>query len=165
MPPIKAFTVTRRNLPHWQQPGSTYFLTWRALTLMLEPDDRIITLNAILFWDARRWDVYAAVVMPDHVHVLVRPRPISPSSPEVFHSLSAILHSVKGFTSHRINDRLNRSGCVWQDETYDRIMRDEEEFIEKWHYIRTNPVKAGLVATPEEYPWHYEAVYPMSGIR
>ena len=121
MPPIKAFTVTRRNLPHWQQPGSTYFLTWRALTLMLEPDDRIITLNAILFWDARRWDVYAAVVMPDHVHVLVRPRPISPSSPEVFHSLSAILHSVKGFTSHRINNRLNRSGCVWQDETYDRI--------------------------------------------
>jgi carbamoyl-phosphate synthase large subunit len=74
--------------------------------------------------------------MPNHVHVLVRPH----SS----HSLSAILHSWKSFSAKSINKLLQRSGSVWQDETYDRIVRDSEELERYRNYIRENPAKANL---------------------
>ena len=49
-----------------------------------------------------------------------------------------------------------KTGKLWMDERYDRIVRDEAEFLEKWSYIRNNPVKAGLATNPEDYPWLYE---------
>ncbi|MBX9582683.1 MAG: transposase [Gemmataceae bacterium] len=159
MQPVKAFTTTRRNLPHWQDPGAVYFLTWRAMPgRLLEEEDRALALGAIHYWDGSRWDVYAAVVMPDHVHALARPLPLTPGDlvGRGHYSLSDLLKSVKNYSSTVINRRQGRRGSFWQDETYDRIMRDESEFEEKWGYIRNNPVEAGLVAVPEEYPWLYE---------
>jgi hypothetical protein len=47
-------------------------------------------------------------------------------------------------------------GSLWQDERFDRIVRDEAEFLEKWQYIRNNPLKNGLAASPEEYTWLFE---------
>lgn len=160
MASIRSFTATRRNLPHWQMPGSCYFLTWRTVPgLILEPSGRTIALNAIRYWDVRRWFLYAAVVMPDHAHALARPLPIGigPATVTEFYDLSQIIQSVKGYSSHRINEQCCRSGSVWQDERYDRIVRDDREFEETWAYIRNNPVTAGLLATAEEYPWLYEA--------
>ena len=46
-------------------------------------------------------------------------------------------------------------GRIWQDERYDRLVRDEEEFAEKWHYIANNPVKNGIAATAGDYRWLY----------
>ncbi|MGC9024129.1 MAG: REP-associated tyrosine transposase [Chloroflexia bacterium] len=153
-PGITEFKVTRRNLPHWQQPGSIYFITWRCRKgQSLAPEERTIALDAIRYWDGQKWLVYAAVIMPDHVHVLAQPleRPDGTTF-----DLAEILHSIKSFSAHRINERRNTRGPVWQDERYDRIVRDEEEFLEKWGYIRTNPLKEGLSQRPEDYPWLYE---------
>ncbi|MGA8572870.1 MAG: hypothetical protein ACLP7A_02830 [Desulfobaccales bacterium] len=47
-------------------------------------------------------------------------------------------------------------GALWQDERFDRIVRDEGEFLEKWKHIRHNPMKSGLAIIPEEYPWLFE---------
>jgi hypothetical protein len=47
-------------------------------------------------------------------------------------------------------------GTVWQDERYDRIIRNDQEFQNTWEYIRQNPVKSGLSATPEEYPLFWQ---------
>jgi hypothetical protein len=47
-------------------------------------------------------------------------------------------------------------GSLWQDESYDPIVRDEAEFLEKWQYIRNNPLKASLADKPENYTWLYE---------
>jgi REP element-mobilizing transposase RayT len=160
MSPIRSFKVTHRNLPHWQVPGATYFLTWRMIdNLVLEPDDRTIALNAIRFWDGKRWVVYAAVIMPDHAHALVRPMPLDPGRlvEGPVHDLADLLGSVKKFSSRRINTRRNRDGMLWQDERYDHIQRDEREFEETWTYIRYNPVRAGLCELPEQYPWLYES--------
>ena len=41
----------------------------------------------------------------------------------------------------------------WQDESYDRLVRNDTEFDGIVHYIERNPVTAGLAATPEEFPW------------
>ena len=65
--PVHSFKITRRTLPHWQQPGSVYFLTWGCkIGEVLTPGERTITLNALLYWDDRKWTLYAAVIMPDH---------------------------------------------------------------------------------------------------
>ncbi len=97
--------------------------------------------------------IFIAVVLPDHVHALVQPLPHPKGG--IYH-LAEILHSVKSYTSHKIRTLRESKGSLWQDETYDRIVRDEDEFLEKWNYIRNNPVKAELADRPEDYDWLYE---------
>jgi len=67
--------------------------------------------------------------------------------------LSRIMHGIKSFTAHEINKMLNRKGKVWQDENYDRVIRNEKEFVEKINYIANNPIKAGLADGFEDYKW------------
>jgi len=98
-------------------------------------------------------ELSAFVIMPDHVHALAQPLPL-PQSAGVF-DLAEIIHSVKSFSGHQINRRRGRRGSLWQDERYDRIVRDEAEFLEKWQYIMNNPVKRDLVQRWEDYPWLY----------
>ena len=155
--PVHNFYCTKRNLPHWQLPGSVYFITWRCLTgKNLSSEERTITLDAIRHWHGIKWHLYAAVVLPDHVHILAQP--LTQSTGGTF-DLAEILHSVKRFSARKINQGRGVEGSLWQDERFDRIVRDEAEFLEKWQYIRNNPVKAALASNPEEYPWLYENVY------
>jgi len=51
------------------------------------------------------------------------------------------MHSIKSFTAHEINKMLNRNGKVWQNESYDRVIRNEDEFLEILNYIANNPPK------------------------
>lgn len=152
--PVHAFKVTRRNLPHWQEPGRVYFITWRCRpTQRLSVEERTITLSTIRYWDTLKWTVYTAVVLPDHVHILAQPLPKQAGG--VF-NLTEILHSVKSFSSQKINQQRGEQGSIWQAESFDRIVRDEAEFMEKWQYIRNNPLKTELALYPEDYPWLYE---------
>ena len=154
---ITRFHASRRNLPHWEEPGSTYFVTWStAGRLKLLSSDRTVALDSIRYWDNERWIVYAAVVMPDHVHLLIQPLVIPDSNPQAWYPLQTLIHSVKTYSAHEINKARNRHGAVWLDERYDRVVRNEDEFWRKWQYIRDNPVKARLARTTEEYPWFYQ---------
>jgi REP element-mobilizing transposase RayT len=137
-PVQQALFITERNLPHWQLGGSTYLITFRTKGIELAPEARAIVLDACRYFDGNRYRLWAAVVMPDHVHLLLQPAAIEKGR---WHSLSAILHSIKSFTAKKINTLMGRKGSVWQDESFDRIVRDENEFLEKWNYIRNNPVK------------------------
>ena len=91
--------------------------------------------------------------MPDHVHVLVQPLTMSEEG-GVF-DLAEIVHSVKSFSVHQINRLRGNRGSLWQDERYDRIVRDEAEFLEKWQYIMNNPLKQELAQRWKDYPWLY----------
>lgn len=91
-----------------------------------------------------------AVIMPDHDHILSLPCRQGGAF-----NLAEMLHSVKRFSTHQINKQRGRHGSIWQDERYDRIVWDDGEFLEKWNYLRHNPVKAGLAEYPEDYPWFY----------
>jgi REP element-mobilizing transposase RayT len=129
------FRIYRRTLPHWRQDGATYFVTWRLHQCQpqLSPQDRTIVANAIDYFNRQRYQLAAYVVMDDHVHVVVTPF----GNVE----LSAILHSWKSFTSHRLVKTSDRTAPVWQDESYNRIMRNREELDEKVIYTATNPVR------------------------
>ena len=158
VPPVLGEKITRRHLPHWQREGAVYFLTWRcAKGVILSETERDFVLCAIRHWDGKRWKVYAAVVMPNHVHVLAQPLAKGHS----VWDLGELLHSVKSYSAHQIakarKDRRDAGPTrpIWQDERYDRWIRDDDEFAEKWQYIADNPVKEGLAATAVEYRWLY----------
>jgi len=152
--PVDGFRETRRNLPHWQEPGATYFITFRVKAGHLPEAARQIAFDACLFWNGKKCDVHACVVLPDHVHMLVTPLPLPEG--DSYHSLSGILHSIKSYSAKQINRLLRRQGTLWLDESYDRIMRGEKEFQEKWTYIVSNAVLRGLASVPEDYPFLYE---------
>jgi REP element-mobilizing transposase RayT len=96
-----------------------------------------------------KFDLYGLVVMPDHVHVALVPAYLAQGTIPV----AAIMQAVKGASAHGINKFLSRRGKVWQEESFDRALRKEEEFTEKLYYMLENPVRAGLVSNPLDYPW------------
>lgn len=99
--------------------------------------------ESLFFHDNKKYTLIAWVIMPNHVHVLLRPLP------DV--ELEAVLHSIKSYTAHEANKMLNRSGQFWQHESYDRYIRNEEHFANVIRYIERNPVKAKLCETPLEW--------------
>lgn len=151
--PEGQISKSRRLLPHWQMGGSTYFITFRSKISNLPPEARQIVLEACCHFDEMKYRLWTAVVMPDHVHVLLTPKEKAESG---YYSLAEILHSLKSFTSNRINRLFNRKGSIWQEDYFNRIVRDEAEFLEKWNYIRNNPVKKELCRHPEEWDAFYE---------
>jgi len=94
--------------------------------------------------------LHAAVVMPDHVHLLLQP--LRDESGWPFPGVD-VLQCFKGATAHRINKLIHSSGPVWEEESFDHVLRSDESLKEKWEYIRQNPVEAGLVERPQDYRW------------
>jgi REP element-mobilizing transposase RayT len=93
-------------------------------------------------FDDERYELDCYVVMPNHVHVIVRPL-----MPELY-PLEKIVGSWKKYSSRRINDALNSTEDLWQEESYDSILRDEEHLWRAIQYIDANPNKAGLQSCP-----------------
>ena len=89
--------------------------------------------------------------MPDHVHIILTPL-IDDQKTEIF-SLAKITQPMKAISAHEINGRLGRHGRIWQEESFDRVLRSSEKLDEKITYVLNNPVRQGLVNIPEEYPW------------
>ena len=146
-PNMEDFSIYRRRLPHWRLDGATYFVTWRLQPGLapLLPAERQVIYCALMHFDGERYDLNALVVLDDHIHVLVRPID--------GHPLKSILHSWKSFTAHRLQLEFHRIGRIWQDESFDRIVRDDAEFLEKATYIVSNPSKRWPELT--DYPWVY----------
>lgn len=93
--------------------------------------------------DGERYDLHEWVIMPNHVHLLVTP----------WCQVSWLLQTLKGRSARDANMLLARSGAFWQGESYDRLVRDAEEFRRIGTYIALNPVRAGLAKEPELYRW------------
>ncbi len=107
----------------------------RGSCVLRDPENAAIVECAFRFFDGQRYVLDEYVVMPNHVHVLVKPR--------AGHGLADILHSWKSFTANRVNGRLGRSGQLWQHESYDHIVRNDAAMHAIRRYIRDNPIKVG----------------------
>jgi len=144
----------KKQTPTLEKPKAKYFITfvtWERLEST--PDARQLVLDACRFFDGERYKLFAAVIMPDQVHILIQP---SLKLENDYWSISSILHSIKSYSSKQIPKVMLHIGKVWQDGRYDEMIRNEEEFQNKWEYIRQNPVKAGLSKTSEDYPFFWE---------
>jgi REP element-mobilizing transposase RayT len=180
--------ITKRNLPHWRQPGATYFVTFRLVDavpasvlrdwaaekdnwlkfhpepwdsatkfeyrqkfteareewldagsgdcILREPEIAKIVADSLSHFDGERYQLDDFVVMPNHVHVLVQPKD--------GHDLTDIVGAWKSFTAKAINKQLGKTGSVWFDESYDRIVRDFNELVDVRGYIARNPMTAKL---------------------
>jgi REP element-mobilizing transposase RayT len=106
-------------------------------------DPRVAGLvaGAITHFEGQRYDLHAWCVMPNHVHVVVQPRPDQP--------LSRILMSWKGFTGKEARKLLGGNAAFWESESYDHIVRDATDLARQIKYVLGNPVKAGL----DDWPW------------
>ena len=101
--------------------------------------------NALLHFDGVRYHLLAWVIMPNHVHALIETMSGFP--------LEGVIHSWKSFTAKKINRILGRSGQVWEQDYFDRYIRDEKHLATVLDYIEQNPVKAGLVDSAHEWRW------------
>jgi len=152
----------RRRLPHLQKADGDFFITFCTARRFLPAEARDLVLEhcrregGILAGEGARPTqvgrirLYAVVVMPDHVHLLLSPRCDEDGWP---FPLVDVLQCMKSGTAHRINQLLHTSGPVWQEESFDHVLRSDESLKEKCEYIRQNPVRRGLVRRPEDYPW------------
>lgn len=141
----------RRNLPHFLSPGHAHFVTfctWFKWTLPEAVRTRV--LEHCVHDHGTKMLLHCAVVMPDHVLLLLTPLCDQDNVP---FGLSEILHGIKGASAHRVNRCLGRRGRVWQAESFDHVRRSEESEQEKADYICMNPVRRGLVQNPDDYPW------------
>ncbi len=68
-------------------------------------------------------------------------------------ALPEIMRAIKGASARSINKLNGRSGPLWQDESFDHVLRGNESRLESIDYIRQNPVRKRLVEKPEDYPW------------
>ena len=186
------------NLPHWEQSGTTYFITFRlgdslpagklrelqiqrqdwlrahglddasqlvSLTreqqrdyrrqfdrlfhqwldaghgdcTLRQPGCRSIIAGALQHEDGDGFTLGDFVIMPNHVHLLVKPLGGT--------LLARITQSWKGWSAREINRLLGRRGTFWQAESYDHIVRDADEWSAFAKYIRGNPEKASLPTT------------------
>jgi REP element-mobilizing transposase RayT len=138
--------VKSRKLPHLTVTGATYFVIFRAHgSFQLPPDARDLVMTAIQAQQQKSIDLDAAVVMPDHVHTILRVLD--------GYTLSRVFQQIKGRSSRQINELLGRQGRVWQVESFDHIIRHAAELDEKMEYIRQNPAKRGLEQNPGGYRW------------
>jgi putative DNA methylase len=170
-----------KQLPHFDAPGTRQFITYRladalpaarrsewAAFLALEddlekqrriehfldqgygecylPDPRIAGLVQENLWhhDGVKYRLLAWVIMPNHVHVSV----------EIWNvPLGEVLKSWKGYTSKVANKIVNRSGPFWEEDYFDRYVRDDGHYRRVVRYIENNPVKAGMAKAPEDWLW------------
>jgi putative transposase len=132
-----------RSQTHWEQLARTVIQNTEAW--MDESygecffrDDAFAKLmaNACLHFQDERCVTFCYCVMPNHCHAVVKPLGD--------YELEEILDSWKGYVGFQNNKRLGRHGAIWQEESYDRIVRDEEHLFRIVQYIGNNPAKAGL---------------------
>ena len=175
--------VSQRRLPHLYAIGQPIFVTFRLYGSLpagrefpkesLTSGQAFVAMDTLL--DAARFgpihlkrlevarlvrdsihhcavadfDMHAWVIMPNHVHLLFTPHS----------NVALVLRRLKGYSARQANQLLGRTGKpFWQDESYDHLVRNGEEFRRIESYVLTNPVKAGLASSPSEFPWSSAAV-------
>ncbi len=155
--PSPGATYHKRRLPHFERPWAKYMVSFTThAQRALSPAERDVVLQTILHDAGKKYELYAACVMPDHVHLLLEPQieKNDPSGKPMFYRLSDILQTLQSVSAHRINKEGNAKGQrVWENESFDRVIRSDKDLQEKFEYICRNPWDAGVAQTGEDYSW------------
>jgi REP element-mobilizing transposase RayT len=131
-------SLRRRNLPHIEAAGATYFVTFRS-KIILPPTARDVVLAEIVSCERKSIDLDAAVVMPDHVHMIFRLL--------TNENLRDVIRLIKGRSARSINELLMREGHLWIEESFDHVIRYEGELVEKLAYVKQKSSQARVGET------------------
>ena len=156
----------KRVFAHWDRHlGQAKRNLW-----LKEAEAAAIARNNLYHHADTKYSLFAYVIMPNHVHVLIEPTDIpSAFTPDEVHEyppspsfeqeddthpvLAGIMHSLKSYTALRCNEALGRSGQFWQPGYFDHWPRTPNELGRIAEYIEQNPVSAGLVREPSDWRW------------
>jgi len=111
-----------------------------------------IVRDALFHWNNQRYGVIAWIIMPNHVHLVLRMYATT--------TLADTLHGLKTYTANALNRRLHRTGRFWQRNYWDRFIRDDEHLARCIDYIHRNSVSAGLVERPEDWEFSSASTGP-----
>lgn len=133
-------------IPGWVREEAVFFITIccqrRGIDQLCDPVVADCLLEATAFRQRMgRWHVHLLLLMPDHLHALV-------SFPRT-ERMRRVISTFKEMTA-------KRAGIGWQRDFFDHRLRARESYEQKAAYIRMNPVRAGLVANPSDWPWKWE---------
>ncbi|MBN2685200.1 MAG: hypothetical protein JXR40_07960 [Pontiellaceae bacterium] len=140
----------RKKLPHevpsWVTDGAEYFITIctqpRGENQLCRTSAADCIHQALLYYQNRGdlW-IHLLLLMPDHLHAIMN-----------FNRNPGMQHSIKEFKKYIAKT----AGVIWQRDFFDHRLRNDESYLEKACYIRMNPVRAGLCAVPEDWPYVWE---------
>ena len=155
--------------PHFKIEGSVYFITTRLKEKrnpFTDHEIKIVQKTILDMAIGKELVLYAYAIMPDHLHVLIKP---------LKNGISKTMQLLKGRSSRQINifreaeasptlhrskrvilpsgGDFSRSTHVWQKSFFDFTILTEEKFREKFNYIHYNPVKQGFVGNAEDYKY------------
>jgi len=137
------------KLIHRTAPDCTYFVTtktWQNRALFKV--DKVAEIMADRLFECRdrgTFRLHEFVIMPDHLHLLLTPGSTT--------SLERAIMMIKGGSSHEIHRVRGHKMEIWQAGFHDVTVRDEIDYLARREYIRMNPVKAGLIESPEDWPF------------
>ena len=139
----------RKTLPHeipsWIDDGAIYFITIncepRGRNQLATPSTAAAIERSLHHQNScSAWWIHLFLLMPDHLHGLIS------FSRET--SMQSSIHNWKRFLARQ-------EGIAWQRDFFDHRLRHDESLTEKWNYIRENPLRKGLSATPDDWPYQW----------
>jgi putative transposase len=96
----------------------------------------------------KQWKVLAAVLMPDHLHVIIAPT----------EDREARVGDFSAAVKRWMRKEIQKDGKLdwqWQPGCFDRLLRSDESLQDKWLYVEENPVRAGLVKQFKDWPYRF----------
>jgi putative transposase len=135
--------ILRHDVPAWVPEGATFFITINSLprgqNQLAIPAVATALMESIATRVERgQWWPRLVLFMPDHLHALI----VFPADQD----LTKVVRDWKRYTARN-------AGIRWQRDFFDHRIRNEQSLAEKWHYVAQNPVRAGLVPTPGDWPY------------
>ncbi len=153
-PPPKGYRQLRKGRS--SNPGFYYFITTNLMNRrpLLKSEDAADEVKRSIHWmeEAGRWTCISYVLMPDHIHLVIR---LGENS-----SLPGCMKTFKSYTANRISKLTSASFPIWQDGYFDHRFRTDGKFFQVLFYVFWNPVEAGLVEPfSMDYP-HWDCREP-----
>lgn len=145
---MQNFSIWRGRLPHWRADDVRYYVTFRHRRA-LTPLERDQLFKALLQPVGTRWDLYVLCVLPETTELMASVnvgrdgRPIE---------LSEIVEPAKRQAGKAILKKSGERFSPFYEESYDRIVRDDAEFEERWMEIVHSPETLELVEAADDYP-------------
>jgi len=132
--------------PSWVKSGVCFFVTiccaTRKVNRLCHPRvSRVIFESASRYQEASKWHLRLLLLMPDHLHALVVPNPDR--------QFARLIGDWKRYVA-------SVAGVDWQKNFFDHRLRNDESWEEKAHYIRENPVRAGLIREGATWPYQIQ---------
>lgn len=136
-------------MKRYYETNAAYFLTTNTennIAVFRDPRNcKILLVTLEYFKLVLDYRLYGFCIMPEHLHLVIHPFGI--------YNFSYIIKMIKGSFTRKLNKASDKTGKIWQKGFYDELIRDELHLLRVLEYVHNNPMKAGLVTAPEEYPF------------